>query len=47
MSEPTPAQKRAWLKANRPNVAVGDRGKLSKQAEAEYAAGQVPEQPQR
>lgn len=32
------SQKRAWLQANAPNVAVGTRGKLSREAEEAFAA---------
>lgn len=52
MSESSPDQsaevpvsvKRAWLKAN--GKPVGDRGKLSKENEDAYRAGQVQGQPQ-
>lgn len=37
MAEATTAEKRSWLKANGHDV--GDRGKLSAEAEAAYAAG--------
>lgn len=41
----TVAEKRQWLKAH--GHAVGTRGKLSKENEDAYVAGQVAGQPQR
>lgn len=44
-AEPTVAEKRAWLQAH--GKPVGRRGKLSKENEDAYRAGQVEGQPQR